>query len=449
MPPPVDKSEFVPFVKEMGVVGAGGAGFPTYVKLSAEADTVIANGAECEPLLHKDLHLLEQNPQEIVQGLSILRELVGANSAYLGIKAKNLVAIANTRSVAGKSGISIHELDDVYPVGDEVDLVYELTDRRVPPGGIPIDVGVVVNNVETLFNLGRASQGYPVTRKLISVAGIVPKPQTFWVPIGTSYRQAIEFCGGLSEPDTAVVDGGPMMGEVVFELDTPITKTSGGLVVLPRSHSLILRKTESERQYKRVGKSACDQCSDCTELCPRYLLGYPVQPHLVMRGLEFTGPESAALSRWAQLCSTCNLCSLYACPENLNPRDMCVSAKRDLTEQDVQWNQDELRELIMPVHGLHKYRQVPTDMLTRRLGLTPWDKPAPYTAGSPLVDSVVIPLKQHTGIAARAVVAPGDQVMEGDVIGVIDDGELGAYVHASKEGEVTQVNSRVTIRGKL
>ena len=240
-----------------------------------------------------------------------------------------------------------------------------------------------------------------------------------------------------------------MMGRATSDLDTPINKTCGGLVVLPKSHPLILRKTETEAQYKRVGKSACDQCSNCTELCPRYLLGYPVKPHLVMRGLGFSGSESKSLSRWAQLCCECNICSLYACPEVLNPQAVCISVKREITANGIRWSRDELMNLLSPTHGMREYRQVSTEMLKRRLGLMPWDQPAPFSNESPIVDQVYVSLKQHTGVLASPVVSLGDKVMVGDIIATVADDELGAFVHASLDGEVIEVGDHVTIKGEL
>ncbi len=441
--PPV--GGLVRLARENGVVGAGGAGFPTYRKLESSVDTVIANGAECEPLLYKDQRLMEHYAAEVVAGLQALQQATGAKRAVIGIKAKNRAALAAVNQALTGTGIEIAQLDDVYPSGDEVDLVYHVTGRQIPTGGLPLEVGVVVNNVETLVNLHRAGRGEPVTSKLLSVVGAVAEPRTFWAPVGASYRQVLEFCGGATLPEIAIVDGGPMMGRVCLDLQAPITKTCGGLIVLPAGHYLVGRKSEPEAHYKRVGKSACDQCSLCTELCPRYLLGYPVQPHLVMRALEFSGPQSRELGRWAQVCSECNICSLYACPEGLNPRDICRSAKGELSRNNSSWSLMELSELTQPIHPMRSYRQVPTTMLKRRLGLEDWDRAAPLVHDKLTVDRVELPLDQHLGTPASAVVQVGDEVLVGEVIATVEEGRLGAWVHASIDGRVTGINGAITI----
>ena len=217
-------SDLAELARQAGIVGAGGAGFPTYKKLLGQADTVIANGAECEPLLYKDKELLKRYPQDVLGGLDLLRRATGATKAVIGIKRKNKQTIRAVRPIASTFGIEIAELDDVYPSGDEVDLVYHVTGRQVPTGGIPLAVGVIVDNVETLYNLYRASQGTTVSRSLISVVGAVAKPATFWAPVGMSYRQAIQYCGGDTAADLAVLDGGPMMGKVHRSLDVRTTR---------------------------------------------------------------------------------------------------------------------------------------------------------------------------------------------------------------------------------
>lgn len=442
-------TDIVELTRRCGIVGAGGAGFPAYKKMEAKADTVIANGAECEPLLHKDKHLLENFASDVVAGLALIRESTGAQRAVIGIKGKNSAAIEAVTPLAAKANMEIATLEDVYPAGDEVDLVYKVTGRHIPPAGIPLEVGVVVNNVETLYNIQHAMQGSPVTHTIISVTGAVKYPKTFWMPVGASYAQAIEFCGGPTVDKPGIIDGGPMMGKAFDHINGIITKTCGGLIVLPDDHTTIMKKMQTVPQYKRIGKSACDQCSLCTELCPRYMLGYPVVPHLVMRALQFSGPASIDMSRWAQICCECNICSLYACPEGLNPRDICISAKDDIAQADARWDREELNDLMMPTHPMREYRQVPTKMLRRRLGLDEWDNPAPFTEDRPHIDVVSIPLKQHIGTPANATVAPGDRVSEGDVIGKMADGDLGAWVHASIDGIVKEVNHSIVIRGEI
>ena len=261
-------------VRLAGVVGAGGGGFPTHVKLAAKADTVIANGAECEPLLHKDAVVMEREAEAMVQGIQLAMTAVGASTGVVGIKAKNKHAVAAVEAACRGTAVRVQLLGDYYPAGDEYDLVYEVTGRLIPPGGIPLNVGVVVCNVETFVNIAAAAAGRPVTHKTLTIAGAVREPKTITVPLGTSLRDCLQAAGGATVSDPVLAIGGMMMGETTDDLDRPVSKTTGGFIVLARDHHVIERKLKPAKEQNAIGKSACDQCRYCTELCPRYLLGY-------------------------------------------------------------------------------------------------------------------------------------------------------------------------------
>ncbi|MGA2624111.1 MAG: 4Fe-4S dicluster domain-containing protein [Bacteroidota bacterium] len=441
-------------IRNAGVVGAGGAGFPAHVKASAKVGCVIANGAECEPLIHKDYELMLHYPGEVVRGLQLLMESTGAGSGIIGIKQKNKLAIdalstalsSNNPNHANnpKHNPKFHLLGDFYPSGDEYILVYEATKRLIPPKGIPLDVGVVVNNVETLYNIVRAAEGHPVTEKFLTVAGAVRNPGSFLAPIGMSFAKAIEAAGGFSYDGSkgfAVFVGGVMMGRLEFNLDLPITKTVAGLVVLPIEHTLVQRKRQPEKSMHRIGKSACDQCTYCTELCPRYLLGYDIQPHKVMRSLSFTTTGENIWNQYAELCCSCGLCTLYACPESLFPKEACDKAKHDLKEQGIKWSGN----MDVQPHPMYEGRRTPLRQLVKRLGVTDYDHPSEFIKKHITVSKVEIPLSQHMGFPALAIVRPGDMVVKGQCIGEIPEGKLGARVHASIDGVVKSVGKSVTI----
>ena len=209
-------------VRAAGVVGAGGGGFPAHVKLAAKADTVIANGAECEPLLHKDAVIMEQYAAQLVRGMELVMDAVGAQNGVIGIKGKKKHAVEAVEAACQGSRVRVHLLGDYYPAGDEYDLVYTVTGRLIPPAGIPIQVGVVVNNVETLVNIAAAAEGKPVTHKTLTIAGAVKRPVTLTVPIGTSFRECLAPAGGLTTRDPVLCLGGLMMGQTTDDLDTPI-----------------------------------------------------------------------------------------------------------------------------------------------------------------------------------------------------------------------------------
>ena len=421
-------------LKDSGVVGAGGAGFPTYVKAKSQVEFVVANGAECEPLIHKDAELMKHFPGEIVAGMRLMMEATGARQGKFGIKSKNAAAIEAVRSCLNGS-IEIVELGDFYPSGDEYELVYTATGRLIPPAGIPLQVGCVVNNVETLYNVHFASQKVPVTRKFVSVAGAVKEPKSFWIPIGTSFRDLIAIAGGASVSEFAFFVSGIMMGTLSFDPDDVVTKTTAGLIVLPRDHYLVSRRERPPEQMHRIGKSACDQCSYCTEFCPRYLLGYEVMPHKVMRTLGFTATGKELFNQMAELCCACGLCTLYACPEDLYPKEACDRSKADLREAGIRF----VQQKPVVVHPMKEYRRVPLTQLRKRLKIDDLERETPFEEVDFRPASVRIKLKQHAGKPARPAVNEGARVRKGRVIGRVEEADLGANIHASIDGAVRSV----------
>ncbi|MBI5464008.1 MAG: 4Fe-4S dicluster domain-containing protein [Ignavibacteriales bacterium] len=424
-----------------GVVGAGGAGFPAHVKAHSSVEYVLGNGAECEPLLHKDLELMIREPEAVAAGLSLLSKSTGATKRIIGVKKKYEEHLRGLAHAAAKIGAELQWLGDFYPTGDEYVLVYESTGRLIPPQGIPLNVGVVVNNVETLRNLFYASEGIPVITKYVTVAGAVKRPSTFRVPIGISFADLVQAAGGASVAEFAVFVSGIMMGKLMTDLSQPVTKTCAGLVVLPLDHHLVRRKLLPLESMHRIGKSACDQCTYCTEFCPRYLLGYDVQPHKVMRSLSFTVSGEDVWSQFAQLCCACGLCTLYACPEELYPKEACDKSKSGLKAKGMAWQGNRDVEL----HPMYDGRHVPLKQLMTKMGVHEYDVPAHFAEHPFQPKQVRIPLHQHAGVASLPTVAIGATVRAGDCIGEIPNGKLGARIHASIDGVVTELNGSVVI----
>jgi Na+-translocating ferredoxin:NAD+ oxidoreductase RnfC subunit len=431
-------------VRQAGVVGAGGGGFPTHVKLNARAETVIANGAECEPLLHKDSVIMERNAARLVRGLQLAIEAVGAREGVIGIKGKKKHAVEAVTAACQGTNVRVHLLGDYYPAGDEYDLVHSVTGKLIPPGGIPIAVGAVVNNVETFINIAAASEGRPLTHKMLTIAGAVNSPATLRVPIGTTFRECIEAAGGLATEDPVLVLGGLMMGTHTDNLDTPVTKTSTGVVVLPRTHHVIERKLKPPKTKARIGKSACDQCRYCTEFCPRFLLGYAVEPHQVMRTLAFTGTGAEYFNQWAALCCSCGLCTLYSCPEELFPKEACDDAKAAMRAQQIKWT----GPMNPKVHAMADGRRVPIKALARKLQVLDYDVPAPFLEREISPARLVLPLKQSAGAPCLAKVKAGDRVNAGQIIGEPAPNALGAILHAPMAGTIREVNDQQIILEK-
>jgi Na+-translocating ferredoxin:NAD+ oxidoreductase RnfC subunit len=422
-------------LRECGVVGAGGAGFPTQVKAQSKVEYMIANGAECEPLIHKDAELMKHFPAGILAGMSLMMDAVGARSGKFGIKTKNAASLEALKGSLPSDRIEFVMLGDFYPSGDEYELVYSATGRLIPPAGIPLQVGCVVNNVETLYNVHLAEQGIPVTRKFVSVCGAVGRPKSFWVPVGTPFRDLIALAGGAAVEDFGVFISGIMMGTLTFDLDEVVTKTTGGVIVLPRSHYLMTRRTRSQSEMNRIGKSACDQCSYCTEFCPRYLLGYEVMPHKVMRSLAFSTSGADMWNQWSELCCACGLCTLYACPEDLYPKEACDDGKRDRRAAGLKFAQRKPVE----IHPMKEYRRVPLAQLRRRLQVEEYEGETPFEEVDFHPAAVRIQMRQHAGQPAAPVVREGQKVKRGQVVGRVEEAKLGAHVHSSIDGKVRSV----------
>jgi Na+-translocating ferredoxin:NAD+ oxidoreductase RnfC subunit len=431
-------------VRLAGIVGAGGGGFPTHVKLNARAETVIANGAECEPLLHKDAAIMEESAAELVRGMQLAMEAVGAKDGVIGVKGKKKDAVEAVTAASRGTNIRVQLLGDYYPAGDEYDLVYNVTGKLIPPGGIPLDVGIVVNNVETFVNIAAASEGRPLTHKMLTIAGAVKSPVTLKVPLGTSFRECIEHAGGLTTDDPVLVIGGLMMGQHTDDLDTPVTKTSAGAVILPRTHHVIERKLKPAQAQASIGKSACDQCRYCTEYCPRYLLGYAVEPHQVMRTLAFTATGADQFNQWATMCCSCGLCTLYACPEELFPKEACDDAKSAIRAAQIKWT----GSMNPKPHPMADGRHVPIRMLAKRLDVLDYDLPAPLLDRDILPNRLVLALKQSAGTACLPKVKNGDRVNAGQIIGEPAADALGAILHAPMAGVIREVNAQQIILEK-
>lgn len=428
-------------LKDNGIVGAGGAGFPTYAKLSEKADTVILNCAECEPLLKLHRQVLETHPQEIFEALDLISKTVNAKRVCVAIKQSYVqTAEAIAPYIEFFPNIEICKLPDVYPAGDEVILTYEVTGRVVPPGNIPLSVGVMVLNVETVYNLYRAMNGRPVTRKYVTIAGEVENPVTVRVPIGVTVGEIIKLAGSITTPDPAFIIGGPMMG-VLGSCANIVTKTTNAVLVLPSDHSLIRRRQSKTFIDMKRAMAACCQCSYCTSLCSRNLLGHPINPSEFMRVASNSITNDAAPYINAMYCSGCGLCEQYSCVQNLSPRMLLAACKAELRKAGVK-----LQPVTEPpvVSEKRPLRQVPMSRLTSRIGLKGYNKPAPVIEAVPNFKKVTVLLSQHVGVPSVPVVKKGDTVTEKQLIAKAGEG-LSVALHSPVNGVVTAVGKTAII----
>ncbi|MGI6586032.1 MAG: electron transport complex subunit RsxC [Lutisporaceae bacterium] len=305
-------------IKEAGIVGMGGATFPTHVKLAPppdkKVDTVILNGAECEPYLTSDHRLMLEYPENVVFGLQALMKALGVKKGYIGIETNKPDAIEKVFEAAKDvADIEVVALKTKYPQGAEKQLIYACTGREVPSGGLPADAGVVVNNVGTAAAVAKAIKtGMPLIERIVTVTGAgVNSPKNLLVKIGTSFRDIIEQCGGLKGKVGKVIAGGPMMGITQFSLDIPAIKGTSGILVL------------SEEEARLPEPSNCIKCGKCVETCPINLM--PV--NISMYSLANRHDQAEALN--AMDCIECGSCS-YVCPAKRPLVDSIRVSKREI-----------------------------------------------------------------------------------------------------------------------
>jgi electron transport complex protein RnfC len=291
-------------ISDAGLVGLGGAAFPTHVKITPSdkkpIHTLIVNGCECEPYLTSDYRLMLEAPAPIVTGALLAARSVGADRIVVGIEDNKMPAVEALRQAAAGTGIEIAVVRTKYPQGSEKHLIQALLNRRVPLGGLPADVGVAMGNVATMAAVARAVIRHkPLTHRVISVSGGgVVSPANLLAPIGIAFGALIDFCGGLTVDAARMVAGGPMMGFAFSNPQTPVTKGAGGLTIM------------NVDEVKAGEESACLRCGKCVDVCPMNLV--PTKIALASRH------QDIALSRRYNImaCFECGSCA-YTCPAHI------------------------------------------------------------------------------------------------------------------------------------
>lgn len=424
--------------RESGVVGAGGAGFPSYAKMTEKCDTIIMNCVECEPLLKLHKQLLTAHADTVVATLDELRAVFGAKEAVIGLKNDQTHTInVLDRITKDYPHVRVCPVTPSYPMGDEVILIYEATGRVIKPAGLPIDEGVVVYNVETVFNLHRAfHRDHPVTDKIVSVVGEIDHPASVRFPIGTTVADAISSLGKITCENPAFIMGGPMMGCMGYE-DTVITKTTNAIIILPENHKVVERMNPNIEIERKRAASSCCQCRTCTDLCPRHALGHPIEPHKIMRAVANHDVSDLSAFINSSYCSSCGLCEKFACPQSLSPRTVIAEFKNGLRAAGIRPEKIEKSEVVVD----RELRKAPVKRLKQRLDLAKYDVPAPLHDICREVSSVKILMSQHIGAPAIPCVKVGDFVKTCDLIGKAADG-LSVNIHASIDGKVVEVTDK-------
>lgn len=431
-------------MRDNGIVGCGGAGFPSYAKLNKNADTLIINCAECEPLLRLHRQLIEKKACEIMQTAELIAQTIGAKQVIIGIKAAYEKAVNELKANIDKFPlVKLSLLKEVYPAGDELVLIYETTGRVVQPGKLPISVGVIVYNVETIYNVYHALKGKPVTHKFVTVTGEVKEPKTFYAPIGSKIYGLVKRCRGATIENPAFLIGGPMMGFLGNDQDV-VTKTTNAIILLPQNHPVVLRKRTKVIYDLKRAMAACCQCNYCTDMCPRHLLGHPIDPASFMRVVSNEDHTNSKPYLDIKYCSGCGVCEAYACQQGLSPRNLINAVKNRFKAAGVTYPpfEGEAKPIVD-----RELKRVPLPRLRSRLELDEYNNPAPIYVDPINAKEVVIKLNQHIGVPAQAIVKVNDLVKEGDKIASAQSESMSVNIHASIDGTVIEVTpGHVTIR---
>ena len=312
--------QIVKAVQDAGVVGLGGAAFPTHVKLvrneEKPVDTLVLNGSECEPYLTADYRVMVEAPQPIVAGGLLAARAAGAEDVVIAIEDNKPAAAAALRQAAEGTGVRVAVVQTKYPMGGERQLLPAVVGREVPTGGLPLDVGVVVINVGTAAAVARAVvRGKPLTHRVVAVSGAgVEQPRNLLVPLGVSYREVIAACGGLRPEASRVIAGGPMMGFALGDLDAPVTKGTSGVTALTRDD---VRRSEAQ---------VCVRCGRCVDVCPLNLV--PTKIAVAARH----GDWDLARQYHMMACMECGCCA-YACPSNIPLVQLIRSGKAGIPRE--------------------------------------------------------------------------------------------------------------------
>ena len=427
--------------RDAGIIGDGGAGFPSYAKLAEGADTLLVNGAECEPLLYTDYVILKRELDTVIKGIKTVLDGTSIKRALLCVKAHTAKRLSFVDGESLADNITVKVLPDVYPMGDEISLIYEASGRLVKPGNLPISVGIIVYNVETLYNLGRAALGFgSVYMKWLTVGGDIKKPAVVKVPIGASVSDLFSQLGITVDDEHIVVDGGPSMGRHISYERESVTKTTKGLLVLPKSIEAARTKEINQRAAVARAETACCQCTRCTDMCPRYLLGYPLEPHKMVRTAMGAAQALPEMVISATLCCGCGICESLACSQGISPKAVINNYKVLLSENKMRFAPSGEYE----ARRERDYRMIPSDKWASTLGVHRFDTVAEWGGEFVDFDRVTLPLSRHIGAPSVPVINSGDYVTRGQVIARAGDG-LSVPQHASIDGRATVLSGKIII----
>ena len=429
-------------MQSAGIVGAGGAGFPSYAKLAEGADILVINCAECEPLIYTEYMLMREEMEKIAAGAKLVMEHLGISHTYISLKEYRGKALGYTDGQFLLDGVSIKLMPNVYPIGDEINLIYQTTGRLIKPGNLPISAGVIVFNGETVYNIYNAvTYGTPVTEKWVTVAGNIDNRRVVKAPIGMRVTELFKTLGIKIKDDEVLFDGGPSMGRIENPASSIITKTTNALLIIPETAPAVTRKKVNIDDMLRRAASCCCACTRCTEMCPRHLLGYPLEPHKMIRAaMTNVADESPELVKTATLCCSCGICAEVCC-QDISPKDVIAHLKGVLAKNKIRYasGAEEYRP-----SADREYRMIPSHRWESLLGVKKYEVTPELIEESISAKRVEIPMHNHIGLPSVPCVSLGEHVSKGQVIASAADG-LSVPQHSSIDGKVTFVSENKII----
>ena len=431
-------------LKDNGVVGAGGAGFPSYCKLADGADTLLINAVECEPLLYTSYTLLQERIRDIIIGMRAVMEYTKIPRGLLAVKDYRAAKLGYSDGQELAPGVFVKYIPNVYPMGDEINLIYTATGRVVPPGQLPITRGVIVYNTETIYNIGLVVQfGQPVTKTYLTISGDIPKAYCVKVPVGMKIAEVLKIMN-VEVPDThVVIDGGPSMGTIVNLSTDVVKKPCSGLLILPKTIPAVRSKLRTKEDNFRRAASVCCQCNRCTDLCPRHLLGYPLEPHKMVRSTLSAAQADPELIKTATMCCGCDICSTLACCQEISPMQIIKEYKGILAKNRMKYVADPSEQFTPSPE--RQDRMVSAGKWKEMLGVAKYDKfPPIYVEEKLKATQVEVPMSQHIGAPAIPIVKVGDEVVENQMIAEAAEG-LSVPHYAPITGKVTYVDGKTIV----
>lgn len=431
-------------MQKNGIVGAGGAGFPSYGKLTEGAHMLVINAIECEPLMYTDYALIDEKLPDIIGGARYIMEYTKIPEAIIAIKEYRAHTLGLFDGQVLADHITVKTVPNIYPMGDEVNLIYQVTGHLIKPGNLPITQGVIVYNVETVYNTCLAVRdNTPVTSKWLTIGGDIPTAYLVKAPIGMRISDVLAMTGVTVPEHYVMFDGGPSMGIMKNPASDVVVKTTNALIIVPDNIPAVVNKKRTAEENLRLAASVCCQCTRCTDMCPRHLLGYPLEPHKMVRATLSTAMETPELIRAASLCCSCDICGTFACCQGISPMAVIREYKKILAKNKIKYvaAPDE----VFTPNPDRPYRMLNSGKWKEMLGVARFDKHPEFKPDLLCPHRVEIPMSQHIGAPSVPCVEVGQSVKLGDMIAHAGNG-LSVPQYASISGRVTYVDdSKITI----